>query len=346
MSHKADELEYDRLMIILQGHAAFQLVWAGTQLALFDALSNKPGMTRNEIARLIQLKDQPARILLTGLSALGIIKKQGDTFRNADVVEEYLVSGKKNSVSSILGWQHHIVYKGLVDFVDSLKEGSNVGLRHFPGEGDTLYQRLANQPEIEKVFQDSMSALSHQANKTLIDVLDLSGASHLMDVGGGDATNAIAIATKFPHLHLTVFDSPSVCKIARKNIQDKHLADRIDTHPGDLFSTEFPKGIDAILFSHMLTIWSPAENKQILQKTFNALPPGGQAIIFNMMGNDEDTGPLSTALGSPYFLTIATGKGMLYSWLDYQEWIESIGFSKVERIEQLPMDHGVFIGIK
>jgi hypothetical protein len=65
-----------------------------------------------------------------------------------------------------------------------------------------------------------------------------------------------------------------------------------------------------------------------------------------MMGNDNDTGPVSTALGSPYFLAIATGEGMLYSWSDYEVWLRDAGFSSSKRIEDLPLDHGIFIGKK
>ena len=68
-------------------------------------------------------------------------------------------------------------------------------------------------------------------------------------------------------------------------------------------------------------------------------------MIFNMMQNDEGTGPLSAAVGSPYFLTLATGEGMLYSWKEYEGLFREAGFLKVKRIV-LPRDHGVITGIK
>lgn len=95
-----------------------------------------------------------------------------------------------------------------------------------------------------------------------------------------------------------------------------------------------------------MTIWSLDEIVQLLKNTYNALPKGGQVIIFNMMGNDEDTGPLSTALGSPYFLSIATGKGMLYSWSDYINAMEKSGFTLSKQINNLPLDHGIICGVK
>lgn len=327
------EIDYDGLMLISEGHAAFQVLWAAVELGVFKALSEQPGMTREQIAARLELQEQPIRILMVGLASLGLVRKEGGKFFNAALTEQRLVGDKPGSLTPVLGWQHYIVYPGLIDFVEAMKTGTNIGLRHFPGEGDRLYQRLVSQPKIEKVFQDAMSALSHQANTQLVESLDLHKVTHLMDVGGGDATNAIRFAHKFPHLKVTVFDSPSVCEIAKENIAKQRMQNRVDTTAGDLFTTPYPSDIDAIIYCHMFTIWSPEENQRILMKTYEALPEGGMAIVFNMMGNDDDTGPISTALGSLYFLTIATGKGMLYSWRDYEIWMRSAGFSEVKELK-------------
>ena len=346
MTKRPKKIDFDTLMLITEGHAAFQLLWAGTQLGVFDLLADRPGSTLHEVATGIGIDVQPARILLTGLASVGLVDAVSGSYTLPDLVRTHLVTDSEQSIVPILGWQHHIVYKGLVDFVDSLRENRNVGLRHFPGQGETLYQRLTNDTFLEKVFQDAMSNLSKQANRRLVEVLDLGGISHIMDVGGGDGTNAIALVERNPGLKATVFDSASVCEIARSNITAHGLAERIGTCIGNLFDTPYPDGLDAIIYCHMFTIYSPEKNRQILQKTADALPAGGKVIIFNMMGNDEDDGPVSTALGSPYFQAIATGEGMLYSWQDYENWLRDAGFSAFERIEGLPMDHGVFVATK
>ena len=106
------------------------------------------------------------------------------------------------------------------------------------------------------------------------------------------------------------------------------------------------ENIDAILYSHILTIWSPETNLRLLKKAYEALPEGGSIIIFNMMGNDDDSGPISTALGSPYFQAIATGEGMLYSWANYEAWLKAAGFLKIQKYDELPLKHGILIGTK
>ena len=211
--------DMDKLLLICQGHSAFQLLWAGVELGLFDMLSEASGQTLEQIRERLSLGTYPCRILLTGLTALGLITKRGEKFHNAAITESLLTQGKPESLAPVLGWQAHIVYPGLLNFVESLKKGTNIGLSRFPGNGDTLYERLTSHPELEQIFQDAMSALSMQANRHLIETTyDFGRFSHIVDAGGGDSTNAIALARHYPSLKVTVFDSESVCGIAKEKI--------------------------------------------------------------------------------------------------------------------------------
>jgi len=345
-SASREELTFEELVLIAGGHTAFQLLWAGVTLGLFSLLSKSPGATSDDIATKLGLEQQPTRILLVGLTALKLIKKEGDAYRNAHLTEQMLIPEKAGSAAPILGWQAHIVYPGLINFIESLKSGKNTGLEYLPGAGNTLYERLVSHPKVETVFQEAMSALSSQANNYMLQTVDLTNVVHLVDAGGGDGTNAIAFAKKYPELKITIFDSPSVCEIARKKIDQVGLSERIDTWEGNFLSDPFPDGIDAVIYAHIFTIWSPENNLRLLHRTYSALNEGGRVLIFNMMANDDDTGPLSTALGSPYFLAIATGEGMLYSWKDYEKWLAEAGFAKTQRVGDLPLNHGLIVGQK
>lgn len=347
MSNSSQELDWERLVLIAGGHTAFQLLWAGSELKLYDLLSKRPGQTLDELAKSLGLEHQPARILLIGLAALGIVRLEDGRYRNSTVIEERMVSGKPGYVAPILGWQAHIVYPGMMDFVDSLKENRNVGLSRFPGTEPTLYERLTHDKKLEKVFQDSMSGLSKQANQFLPKAMDFSRFKHVVDAGGGDGTNAMAIARAYSGVKASVFDSASVCEHARQNIAQAGMSDRVGTWEGNFFDTPFPPDTDCIVYCHILTIWSMDKNRALLKRSYDALPEGGAVVIFNMMGGDDDSGPLSTALGSPYFLAIATGEGMLHPWKDYEAALRDVGFKQTVRLDQgLPIDHGILVGIK
>lgn len=346
MQETREKISIREIELIALGHVAFQLFWAGIELGLYELLSHNPGLTEAEIQERLGLQERPTRILVVGLLSLGIVEREGEAFRNSPIVEEYLVEGKPGYIAPVFGWQAHIVYPALVDFVAALRENRHVGLRHFPGSGDTLYERLASDPAMEKVFQDSMSALTRHTNPGMLNAYDFGQCKHVLDVGGGDGTNAISLAKTFPPLRVTLFDMPSVGEIARKNIHEEGLDDRIDVHVGNFLTDPFPEHVDAVIFNHILVIWSEQRNRELLRKSYEALPPGGTVFIYSMICQDDDMGPLSAAFGSTYFLTMASGEGMLYRWKDYEAWLKDAGFSRVERIEGLPLHHGLVIGIK
>jgi ubiquinone/menaquinone biosynthesis C-methylase UbiE len=315
------------------------------KLKLFTLLDQKGRLTRQQIAQHLGIAEQPARILLLGCTATGLLRKHGDLYSNTYLAKRLLVQGKPGCIESYVELEHLVMYKAMPWMYEAIRENRNAGLQEFQGDEPTLYQRLAHYPEIERVFQDAMQELSVQANADLAKFVDFSRIRHVVDVGGGDGTNLIELVRQWPHLRGTVFDSPSVCQIATRNIENCGLHAQVNAVPGDCFTDPFPANADCLLFAHFFTIWSKDKDRWLLKKCFDTLPSGGSVIVFNMMQRDDETGPLSAAVGSPYFLTIATGEGMLYTWKEYETWMKEAGFTDVCR-RKLLRDHGAIIGIK
>lgn len=338
----------NNLMLLVQGHSAFQLLWAGVQLKVFDLLNEKPNrLSFRSIAENIGLEKIPCKILLDGLLTLKLITRNKKTgaLNNVKQLEKYLISKSPVNWIGVLGWQKHIVYPGVIDFVDSLKKNKNIGLRQFRGKGKTLYERLIFQPALEKIFQDGMQSLSDSSNYFLIKQLQLKQFKHLLDFGGGNGTNAISIAKKNPHLKITVFDMKSICERAKTNINKNNLSRRIDTLNGNMFTTKLPKSIDCVLYSHIVTIWSPEKNIQLFKHIYNSLPTGGQIYVFSTLSNDNGIGPITSVVGSVYFQAVATGEAMIYTKKEVADFLKKGGFQRV-KIIKLPLDHTLCIGIK
>ncbi len=335
----------DKFYLIAGGHIFFQTLSAAVELDLFTLLDEHPGLTCGEIASRLKVEEKPVRILLLGCASLGLVRKRSDGYFNGKMTTALLTRKSPRNILAVIRWQHHINYKAMYSFYDAIRENRNVGLKEFEGEEPFLYGRLTHNPELELIFQQAMQAISVQANAMLARFVDFSGYKHLVDVGGGNATNIITLAKKYPKLRATVFDSASVCEIARENIKKAGLEDRLDAVPGNCFDDPFPEGADCIIFCHFFTIWSEENNQRLLDKCYEALPKGGAAIVFNMMQSDQEDGPLSSAMGSPYFLTLATGEGMLYTWHEYEAWMRAANFPTVKK-QTLIRDHGAIIGIK
>ena len=336
----------DYLRLIIHGTTAFELLRAGLEFDLFERLEAAGGMDVPEVAQAIGTAEQPARILLLGLSSLQLLEKRGGKYVNSELVRRKLLRSSPRFLGPLVDVQAEIINATLVDFAESMRQNTNVGLRHIDGPGRTLYQRLSAQPRLQKVFYANMGDASQKALGQILDRYDFSDLRHVIDLGGGDGTNALALAARYPQLEVTVFDQESVLRHASERVADPDLRARVHFQAGDLFADPLPGGADAILYFHIFEIWSLRRNTELLRKCHAGLPPGGRCLVYNFVSNDEGTGSMTAGLVSPYFLTLSSGEGMAYSARDMQQAVLDAGFSRAGRHDDLGFAHALVVGYK
>lgn len=333
LNRNKDTLKMDDLVQILYGHSAFQNLYAGCELGLFELLQKHPDLSQTEISQQLDLAEYPTKALLLALTALKLIQKVGNQYCNSLVIQMLFLENTWKEFYDVVLFEAKIVYRGSIDYVESLQQNKNVGLRQFEGEGVDLYNRLHENPGLDRVFYNFMGSWSRLVNPLWLQKIDFSNFHSVVDVGGGDATNSIALAKAFPDLKITLMDIPDSCKIAQGNIDQNQLTDQIQVIGADIFVDEFPQNQDCFLFIHVLVIWSLERNTTLLRRAYEALKPGGSLIIFNMMTSDAEDGPLMAAMDSSYFVSIPHEGGMIYSWNDHEQCLRDAGFTKMRRID-------------
>ncbi|MFJ2008674.1 methyltransferase [Streptomyces chartreusis] len=340
-------LDMEGLSWILFGHAAFQYLNAASELGLYELLEASPGLTQPEIAAELGLAERASSILLLGTTALGTLEVEDGHYRLSQVIADLIKTPDWQRFKDTVAFEQYIVYEGQLDFADSLRTNTNVGLRRIRGTGSDLYHRFSQNPHMESVFYRYMRSWSELANQQLIEKLDWSHTRRLLDCGGGDAVNSIALAKANENLEATVLEIPATVGITESKIAEAGLSDRISVRPVDIHTEEFPSGYDTILFAHQLVIWTPEENTQLLRKAYEALPEGGMVVIFNSMSNDAGDGPVVAALDSVYFASLPAEGGMIYPWATHEECLQKAGFTSCERIPFSGWTpHGAIVAVK
>ena len=338
--------------LAINGYAIFQALYAAAKLGIFSYLSENPNSTPKKIERALGLSSHPLRILLLSCCSINLLsrdEKKG-TYQNSPMAELRLSKHSPRNMLQVLEAYHSIIYRPMYHLTGSIRNSKNEGLNEYPGSGKTLYERLIRHPRLETTFHQWMNdiATSSGIRDRLVPIIlpILSRVTHVLDVGGGDGGNAMNLCKLNPALKVTIFDLPSICRKAKSNVKKNGLSDRIDFHSGNFLKDKFPTGVDAVYFSHITNIYSPEKNISLFKKSYKALSPGGALIIFGSISNDDETGSVSAAHLSLYFLCLATGEGMVYPLKEYKTWLKKSGFRK---ITLLPLDNGsraFIIGIK
>jgi len=330
----------------MNGYICSQTLVAACELDVFNYLSAHPGATQEGLARGLNLSPYCTRIVMLACCAVGVVRRDKcGGYRNTTLAEKVLVSSSPCSMVPFIHFNHRVQERCSNHLAEALKQHRNAGLDEFPGAGSTLYERLVEYPELEALFQEAMGAYTRLAPK-IIDLSEFSQVRHLLDVGGGDGSNAIGLCKRNPHLTVTILEKPTVVRITHECVRTAALAARIEILAADMFADPWPGGCDAILMSHLVEIFSPEKIRLLYQKALETLSPGGRLFVWTIMANDAETGALQAAKSSIYFLCAASGEGMAYPAREHEESLRWAGFSAVKTYPAAEVDHGALVATK
>jgi ubiquinone/menaquinone biosynthesis C-methylase UbiE len=323
-----EEKDVQGLVDMTLAYYRFQYLAAAVEFDLFTLLARHPGLTKQELATRLELRETPIRTLLLCLSSVGLVQRDGDRYFNSPVADRYLNKERPDNFLARVRMGRLLTYHGMGSFYEALKADSNVGLEHVPGKGPTLYSRIGEDPVLQNVFHEFMASFSR--HHTLLSTIDLTGCERLLDVGGGaEAVNAIALAKRWPQLRITILDLPPVAAAARKRVEESGLKGRIEVVGMDCLKQEFPSGFDAVFYAHFLGIFSLEKQCDLVAKGARAVKPGGRLLVVGAVQNEGDTGGWHAAWLSAYFLTIVNGEGCVLSMPELQKFYGEAGFDGI-----------------
>ena len=177
------------------------------------------------------------------------------------------------------------------------------------------------------LLQDLLVVAAMLAVPALAAAVDCGAARRLLDVGGGSGVYAIALAERFEALAATVLEAAPVDAIARRTIRTAGLDDRIAVVTADMFTGPWPADHDVHLFSNVLHDWDEDDCRRLLDKSAQALAPGGRILVHDMLLDDDKAGPLWAAEYSVLLSTVTQGR--LYSAAEIGGWLAERGFTIV-----------------
>jgi tRNA A58 N-methylase Trm61 len=88
----------------------------------------------------------------------------------------------------------------------------------------------------------------------------------VLDVGAGKGRFACDMAARAPHLQVKLFDLPPVLELAKNNVQQRGMSDRMSFYPGSFLHDELPKGADLVTLVRVAHDHPDDVVKQLLQK--------------------------------------------------------------------------------
>jgi cyclopropane fatty-acyl-phospholipid synthase-like methyltransferase len=289
------------------------------ELELFTALGNE-SKSSAEVAVALGTEKHATDKLMNALCALELLIKKENKFSNTPLAQKFLVKQSPDFMGNL----YHSV--SLWDTWSTLTRAVY--------KGTTVIEKNINDRG-EKWLTAFIAAMHNRARKIapkVVDKLDLSKVTRVLDIGGGSGAYAMAFAKAKPNINASVFDLPNVIPITHRYIEKEGLTGKIKTIVGDYMVDPLGKGYDLIFLSAIIHINSNEANMKLLKKCSEALNPGGQVVIQDLIMDEDRTTPPSGALFALNML-VSTEAGDTYTESEVKDWMTAAGLTGIKRID-------------
>jgi SAM-dependent methyltransferase len=208
------------------------------------------------------------------------------------------------------------IYRAFAEITHTLRTGEPAFTKVF---GVPFYDYLGGNRDAARNFHESMAA---QAIPAGFASCDLTGVSHVVDLGGGNGTLLAEVLANHPGIRGTLVELPDAVAVARPRLAV--FADRVDFVEGSFFEV-VPAGADLYVLCRVLHNWRDGAALSLLRRARAAMAPGGRLVVLEEFLPDEGAG--ASGAGIIDLLMLVTLEGRDRTAAEYRGLVEAAGFT-------------------
>jgi C-methyltransferase len=288
---KPDIRDVARVYELVSGVASTAAIGAAVQLGLFNAFDgfDNEAVAANMLATQVDADPDAVNRLLRALAARGLVDQVGERAYRRNAASYLLVTngvGNAADVCRLLDWS--------LDMWQHLGVAVRTGGSAFPlVHGKPLYEYLATDaPETAELFSRAMDNNTELTIGAAVGMLDMTGVSSVVDVGGGGGRLLREVLERNPTIRGVLFDLESVLRRADPALaRGGRLADRVELVAGD-FRRSVPVKADLYLIKQVLHNWDDVTAVGVLANIVANAPIGARVVVMELVIGGG--GPLET----------------------------------------------------
>ncbi|MFI6345445.1 methyltransferase [Streptomyces sp. NPDC050560] len=311
--------EAGRMFQMITGYWVTQVVRTAAELNIADHLRAGPA-TAAEMAREESLDPSATHRFLRACVALDLATCEDGEHFAATPLLETLRTDRAGSLRDLALWGgmscHWKPWDQLVDAVRTGEAQAPAVL------GQDLFTYFSGHPDEGEQFTAAMTAMTDGVAEHLADVIDVTGAEKVVDIGGAAGAFVQTLLVRHPSLRGACLDLPHVADAAEKSAARAGVSDRFDFIGGDFFDSV--PAADVYLLKYVLHDWDDESAVRLLRNCRDALNPGGRILVTELViGSEEAAGGLPTLMDLN-MLTLSNG-GRERSRSEFEEVFKAAG---------------------
>ena len=260
------------------------------------------------------------RAVLDAAAGLDLLDKRDDAYSVSEAFAACM--GREDSPAYLGEWIAflHALATPLLKLDEAVRTGQPPG---------ALFEDMSADNLPAKRMTRAMDAYSRTRGTELATRLDYSGIETLLDIGCGPGTYSLAIMERHPGIRATLVDLPGPIAEARRIMEERGVADRVEFVATDALRHEFNGTWDMVLVSNTLHMLGPELSQALLDRCYHLVSPGGVLVVQAQYLDDERTAPRWPVLLN-LVQRVATPHGRNHAVGETTEWLRRAGFTEIE----------------
>jgi len=324
----------------------FQVAKSMRDLGILQVLysHDKTGLSIDEISQEVNLSTYGVQTLLESSLSADIVKLMDEKFYITKT-GYFLLKDEMTNIN--MNYNHYVNYQGLYYLEESIREEKPLGLKVF-GNWDTIYPALSSLPEkAQKSWFTFDHYYSDSSFEDAIQILLKNKPKTLLDIGGNTGKFSMLLAQKDLDISVTICDLPEQILLAKTNVENAHLEERISFIPQDILDTSktIPTGYDIIWMSQFLDCFKEDDIISLLKRVKDSMTDNTLIYIMEPLWDKQrfETSAYCIINTSPYFTTMANGYSKMFNAKDMLTYIHQAGLNVVEEIDNIGICQSIII---
>lgn len=315
----------ERIMQMAFGYAPTLMIEAAVKHGVFDVLDESP-KTIEETAASTGASERGLRAIMNGLVGLDFLTKDADgRYSLTPESAAFLVSTSPAYHGMFFSHTSEQILPHWMQLTEIVRTGRPAQAVNQEGGGAAFFTE----------FVESLFPLGYRASQILGEELKIPEARNeisVLDLAAGSGVWSIALAQQSPNVCVTAIDWAGVIPTTRRVAERFGVADRFDFLESDLLEANFGTNHTIATLGHILHSEGADRSRQLLQKTFDSLAPGGTIAIAEFLVNKERTAPPQGLIFAVNML-VNTEAGDTFSFEEIAEWLTECGFENPRLLE-------------
>ncbi|MFI5783486.1 methyltransferase [Nocardia sp. NPDC051570] len=315
---------------ILQTGMAFwssRVVLTAVEFGVFTELAVSP-LSKQELIDRLGWHPRAAGPFLGALVDLGLLRcNRAGLYANSREAALFLDRAKPSYIGGLMELSSNRLYDLWSGLGDLLRTGSP-GAEEERGENE-FFSSLYGDPAALRDFLAGMTGISTGEAMLIATRFPWKRFRTFVDVGAAQGALPVRVALTHSHVRGVSYDLPAVGPIFEEYVESFALGDRIRFVPGDMNDGPLPSA-DVICFGHLLHGYSETKRRELIAKSYAALPPGGALLVYDAMTDPGRRHNLISFLSSLNIM-LEMREGFEATTTQCASWLRQAGFVHIKK---------------